>query len=91
MVILVIKVKGVYSRLLFIIFLVPGNVEEFQCEDCGKQCENQNYYQDHDCEHQIILNNPQKTAKIEIFDETKKESVTGYISHSKVKKIILLY
>ena len=54
-------------------------MEEFQCEDCGKQCENQNYYQDHDCERQIILNNPQITAKIEIFDETRKESVTGYL------------
>lgn len=54
-------------------------MEEFQCEDCGKQCENQNYYQDHDCEHQIILNNPQITAKTEIFDETKKESVIGYL------------
>ena len=61
-------------------------MEEFQCEDCGKQCENQNYYQDHDCEHQIILNNPQITAKTEIFDETKKESVIGYLT-AKLKKL----
>ena len=71
--------KGCLSETPLIIFLVQGNVDEFQCEDCGKQCENQNYYQDHDCEHQIILNNPQITAKTEIFDDTKKESVIGYL------------
>ena len=41
---------------------VQGNVKEFQCEDCGRQCKDQKHYDNHKYYHKNTLNGPQITC-----------------------------
>ena len=38
---------------------IQGNVKEFQCEDCGRQCNNQKQYSNHKYYHKYVLDGPQ--------------------------------
>ena len=38
---------------------IQGNVKEFQCEDCGRQCKNQKQYSSHRYYHKYVLDGPQ--------------------------------
>jgi hypothetical protein len=41
---------------------VQGNVKEFQCEDCGRECKDQKHYDNHKYYHKNTLNGPQITC-----------------------------